>query len=370
MPDGVDYTSDSTNTEDDNIVYLEGYESEYINEDEDFNSDEDGDPGEQISPTGQPLNANQPDLSEDQFNQVVFGDDNHVFGLPYKYSPLADPCMRVWDVQFSENTNIVFFQFGTMRINRALYGNIKDVTEHPELLGMVGDIMTIPSISSTDTRLVSFRPNLALFYAHLTVAANYLWSMMDMSGQFNYNDSFENSYGKTGFPFYCTKATSVSEGVSNNYAAPSIVDSVNANAGKQREEYLTVGTYGDLTDDSTGGLFSKAVTFAQEIATNITERAEELVSSIPVIGTIASLFMTGNEGSVQFFADMWGASESQMDYQLNFKFSTPYGNKLDIFRQVYFPWLILFTAAHPRQDGRFAYKEPFLIRCTFPGKTC
>lgn len=299
-------------------------------------------------------------LTYDQFNQVVFGDDEHIFGLPYKYTPLADPLMRVYENTFEADASVVYIQFGTSKINRSLYRklSIEQETGVPAAFSSFTGLISSMS-SGSDTRLVSFKPDFYTFYKSASVVANYLWMMLDLPGSFDWDEHMGSQFNKAGVPFYTiSKQTNISEGISNQYNASEITEKANQQAAEQRQNYQLTGTYGTV---------SKGQDFTSVITNKIAEGASQLVADMPIIGSIASIFMKTNKGSMQFYGDLWGNSEGDNSCSLSFKFSTPYGNKLDIFRNIYFPFSLLYTAAHPRQDGRWAYMEPFLIKIQYPG---
>lgn len=314
---------------------------------------------ENLSPTNRDFNpyANSTSLSTDQFNQIVFGDDNRVFGMPFKYSPLADPLMRVYESTFEDDNNIVFINFGTTKINRSLYGKLEAGQGLEELGSEIATTITTMS-SGTDPRFISFKPNFKEFYKYASTAANYLWNMMDLPGSFDWDDNFKSVFGKSGVAFYVTKNTSVSEGLSNDYAEMNTTSKMNANAIENRENYMLHGTFKGIDDGPK---------FGEVIATKLTETVEEMLGNMPIIGSVASVFFQTNKGSMQLYGKLWGNSTVNNSYTLNFKFVSPYGNKADIFRNVYFPFLLLYTAAQARQDGKYAYREPFLVRVQYPG---
>jgi hypothetical protein len=73
------------------------------------------------------------------------------------------------------------------------------------------------------------------------------------------------------------------------------------------------------------------------------------------------------KGQNVVFPKMWQDSTFSRSYSLAFRFETPYGDSLSIWRHVYVPFLILFTMAMPRQTGALAYVAPFIVRVDCPG---
>ena len=65
--------------------------------------------------------------------------------------------------------------------------------------------------------------------------------------------------------------------------------------------------------------------------------------------------------------DVWEASSFSRSYNVSFKFHSPYGDKLSIYENVYYPFLSLLAMVLPRQVGSMSYMDPFAIRATMPG---
>lgn len=59
---------------------------------------------------------------------------------------------------------------------------------------------------------------------------------------------------------------------------------------------------------------------------------------------------------------VWSESSFTRTINFNFKFHSPYGNKLSIFENTYYPFLFLFNCATPRQTGKLSYVSPFYVR--------
>lgn len=65
--------------------------------------------------------------------------------------------------------------------------------------------------------------------------------------------------------------------------------------------------------------------------------------------------------------DVWEASSFSRSYNVSFRFHSPYGDKLSIYENVYYPFLSLLAMVLPRQVGSMSYMDPFAIRATMPG---
>jgi hypothetical protein len=72
-------------------------------------------------------------------------------------------------------------------------------------------------------------------------------------------------------------------------------------------------------------------------------------------------------GNQVVFPKVWQDSTFSRSYQLAFRFESPYGDPMSIFRHVYMPFLMLLAMALPRQTGISSYKAPFMVRVDCPG---
>lgn len=321
-----------------------------------------------VTPSGRSLDTRfTTTITGNNMIEMMFGSNNHIFGLPFNYTPLADPLMRVYENTLEADANICYIQFGTPRINRALFMKLgKENNKTDNVLDNVG-LNIISSLDTTDDhRLISFKPNFNEFYKYASVTANYLYTMMDLPGLFDWDESF-GVYNESGVPFFCVKTTSVNESVDNSYEESEVTSQANSKARESRINYQMYGTYGDVSTPSTGENGSGTISLIKNIATGLAENLANVVSDMPVVGSVASVFMNQNRGSMQFYAKLWADSSSGCSYSISFKFATPYGNKMDIFRNVYFPFSLLYTASIPRQNGKYASKEPFLVKICYPG---
>jgi len=370
----------------------QGYESIYLSEEDnedvkfiDTNSEEYSTPKTAFSASGKLLSAHMVTMiSGNNFKNLMFGQDRKVLGLPFKYSHLADPLARVYQNTFeTDNTCIAFIKFGTGVINKLLFQKMTldsgllngDSSAGVNLANNVfgfADNLVLGLVSkwndkgftAQDRRLISFRADHASFMKYAETSLSQVYTLMDLPGKFDANAEDWVEFNDEGFPFYCVKTGSINEAMSNDYAQPDIIDKMNSNAARMRQNYQLYGTYGNIKTPSTGGAFS----WTENIATGWVEQiAEDIASDEGVIGSVASVFMSTNKGSMSYYGKIWADSKSERSITLSFKFRSVYGNKYDIFRNVYFPFLLLHTASIPKQDGRFSYKEPFMIEVDFPG---
>lgn len=332
-----------------------------------FNSEEETEE-EGLTKTGKQMSSHLATIVEakDFKDNIFFGKDNRVFGLPFKYTQLADPMSRVFQSTFETDAScIAFIKFGIPLYNKLLYQKMAvNANGDAASLGL-GLMLGLRSavrndgVDARDQRIVSFKPNTKEFMKYALASINELYMLMDLPGKFDVTgfDDFDNH----GFAFYCVRTGSVSETLSNNYSTPDAIDKMNSDALIRRQNYQMFGTYGNVNTDGT------ATAFLENIANGYLEKITENIANSPIIGSIASVFMKCNKGSMSFYGQVWGDSNKSTAYNMQFKFRSPYGNRYDIFRNVFFPFLLLHTAAMPKQDGRFSYQEPFLVMIDFPG---
>ena len=363
-------------------LVTEGYEDPMSEEGDSenfgfFNSDEVQSP-EGKTVTGKPMSSHLvTSISSSAFKGAFFGTGDHILGMPFKYTALADPLSRVYQDTFeSDNSCIAFIKFGTPRINRLLYQKMSVDSEGTSsyfskeigasiLLGLRSAID--PAESAQDQRLISFEEDkMPVFMKYACSSLNELWILLDLPGQFSPDtfSEFTSEQGK-GFTFYCVKTGAFNEGLTNNYTIPSVVQKMNSDAEEKRQNYQLYGTYGNISKANDGGTATGS--WLANIKSGIIEKITEDIANAPIIGSVASTFMTSNKGSMSYYAKIWQDSQPERSYSMSFKFRTAYGNKWDIYRNVFFPFLLLHTAAMPKQDGRFSYQEPFLVKIDFPG---
>ena len=308
---------------------------------------------------------------------TLFGSDSKIFGLPFKYSELADKGNRVCQNTFEADTTCVaFITFGTANLNKNLYGKMRLDTLGDEnnyiSTGITESIAA--AISATgikglltgsnelkDMKLLSFKPNMGIFKQYLYTTISQTARFLDIPA----GDLGDVTVGNM-LAFWTMETGGMNEEISNEYTTPDVIDQMNSEAIKKRENYQLYGAMGDVNTKGT------TTAFLQNMATGIAEDIGLKIASGDsffgsYIGTIASVFGTVNKGSMGYYAKIWADSKNNTQYTLQFKFRSPYGNKYDIFRNVLYPFLILYTAALPRQDGHFSYKEPFLCQVYFPG---
>jgi hypothetical protein len=123
------------------------------------------------------------------------------------------------------------------------------------------------------------------------------------------------------------------------------------------------------------GFLHKAETITQTINSLFKEdyvsaflgAGKEVLKSFSKEGVLgeAGMIISG-EGKFQL-PDVWEDSKYNRTYNLNFKFRSPYGNRLCIFENTMVPIIFLICMTAPRQIGASTYTSPFYIRAFSKG---
>lgn len=82
-----------------------------------------------------------------------------------------------------------------------------------------------------------------------------------------------------------------------------------------------------------------------------------------VIGNASSIL----SGSNIFFPELWGSSDFSRSYSVEIDLKTPYGNKKNIFLDLFVPMWHWIALAAPRQTTINTYSSPFICRAYIPG---
>lgn len=350
--------------------YTEGENGESLGKNSAFFNSNEVQPSEGATVTGKPMSSHvaMAITGKDVKNGIFFGKENKVFGLPFKYGPLADPMGRVFQSTFETDSSCVaFIKFGIPKINKALFGKMSaDASDTPSFglniyYGFRSSID--PTTNTQDQRLITFEPKMNQFMKYANASINEVYTLLDLPGLFS-TDGYTDEEFENGFAFFCTKTSTITETVDNSYTTPDVIDKMNSDAALRRQNYQMYGTYGSIANDSGG---TDAVSWLESIANTQLQKVAENIADSPIIGSVASAFMKSNKGTMGYYGQLWADSKTSDSFSLQFKFRSPYGSKYEIFRNCFFPFLLLHTAAIPKQDGRFSYQEPFMVMIDFPG---
>lgn len=161
------------------------------------------------------------------------------------------------------------------------------------------------------------------------------------------SNRLKTSSSSQGFNLWCEKATSVSESSNNSY---------NSSMFEQVQSQISN--------------ISKEV---QQITGNIIGRDGqpiEVQSNNSVVSTIGSVVAQAGTlftGSNFILPKYWQDSTFDRQYDVSFKFVSPYGDNLSVFYNVMLPFLFILSLSIPRQYGPSGKLYPYLIQMDAPG---
>lgn len=186
---------------------------------------------------------------------------------------------------------------------------------------------------------------------------------------FNITDLFQRA--QLFIPFALQKGVSVSETFSNSTQEHPVVSTINS-TGQNNQQQLMIG---QVPSDSLGGIDSVIATakdsksakgFAESVFSNM------ISSAGAAAGNKLKDFMSGKMGGELGMAqsgnsrfslpEIWTDSTFDRNYNLTFKFRSPYGNKLAIFENTIIQPIFLIAMASARQVGKSSYTNPFYIK--------
>jgi hypothetical protein len=289
-----------------------------------------------------------------------------VLGLPLYYNDLCDPNGRVYNNTIINDIPHIYIIPGLPSINRNLIDSAGKRIIPATLSRMILDAKEsminfgVRGIKTgEDLRFIGFKPDYREYYNYVQVMLSAIYSYLDNTKAldlFRFSDDFENSLSNFGLCFYGDKSTSISEDASNTYAPSKVAEMVSQNANTLREADILNPAYGVTARlvDSLKAANPLGILDAMGTFDGIISR------------TSNALFRVVN-GSQLMFPEMWQDSSFDRSYNLSFKFYSPYGDKMSIFRYVYVPFISLLALALPRQDGLLGYKRPFLLKVSSPG---
>jgi hypothetical protein len=314
--------------------------------------------------------------------------DMKVYGLPQSYSQLADPHGRVFRKTIIANMPIVSICPGkvisSFAVNskdpedKAVQNNVKQKllelqkwnTEDPEgehakesllnaynamqesgknlpYLMFQSDTKGFNNVYTTLAQRVLSRISLDMANPKTIDAQNQpgfftsLWNDIKQVASSTINKETTANWTSTSWlNFYMDKATSMTEGGQNTWG-----DSMMSMIGKKfsgiSNEVQTLLGAGQLASTD----------------------QKETTDNSGIFGKMASAM----QGEQVIFPKIWQDSTFTRTYNLAFRFETPYGDPISIWRHVYQPFLALLAMSLPRQQGLSSYSSPFVVRVDAPG---
>ena len=273
-------------------------------------------------------------------------ESDKVLGLPLYYNDLADPSGRVYNSTIIADIPHVYIIPGVPSVNRSLINvagkRIVPAAISNALLDLqeTGFKFGVRGIKTgNDLRFIGFKTNYKEYYEYVQTMLSAVYSYLDNTGTFDvfrFSEEFENSLKNFGLCFYADKATSVSESADNSYASSRVAEMVADKAGSMREA--------DILNPFNG----KTARIVDSLkAMNPLGVLESLGTFDGTITRTANALFRVVNGSNLFFPEVWQDSRFDKSYNVSFKFYSPYGDKLSIFRFVYVPFIALLALALP-----------------------
>jgi len=269
-----------------------------------------------------------------------------ILGLPLYYNDLADPGGRVFNNTIVSDIPNVYIIPGVPSINRNLIDTagtriVPATLSRMLLKAQEGAIsFGVRGIrTGNDLRFVGFKTDYKDYYKYVQTMLSAIYSYLDntkMLDLFRFSDEFETSLSNYGLCFYADKSTSISEDANNSYSESRVAETVSQNASSMREADLLNPTYG------------KTARIVDSIkAANPLGVLEAMGTFDGVITRTANALFRVVNGSQLYFPEMWQDSQFSRSYNINFRFYSPYGDKLSVFRFVYVPFIALLALALP-----------------------
>jgi hypothetical protein len=296
-------------------------------------------------------------------------DSDRVLGLPLYYNDLADPGGRVYNNTIINDIPNIYIIPGIESVNRNLIDTAGTRIIPATFSRMLVEAQNNPTLgfsfgvrgikTGDDLRFIGFKPDYKQYYQYVQTMLSAIYSYLDNTKAldvFQFSDEFSTSLKNYGLCFYADKSTSVSESADNTYTTSQAAELANQKGATLREADKLNPTYG-----STARLVDSIK------AVNPLGILEAMGTFDGIITRTANALFRVVNGSQLIFPDMWQDSRFERSYNLSFKFYSPYGDKLSIFRYVYVPFISLLALALPRQDGLLGYEAPFFMKISSPG---
>ena len=297
--------------------------------------------------------------------------DNKILGLPLYYNSLADPNGRVYNNTILEGLSYLSIVPGRGTVNKKLIdatGNtLSPIALAKNLMGYENDPggllkFGVKGVSSgSDLRFIGFKPAYSEYFKYVQTMLSMIYSFLDTHGVFNvfrFSDVFSNTIFNYGLCYYLDKSTSISESANNDYGTSKVAEMANSQNQTAREANI-------IAKDTFKNKVARAISTLKTL--DPTEMMNSFTSYDGILTRAGnSLFRVVN-GSQLYFPEIWQDSSFSRSYNINFKFYSPYGDKMSIFKYVYVPFISLLALALPCQDGLLGYSEPFYVKMSAPG---
>ena len=283
---------------------------------------------------------------------------NQVMGMPPRFTPLADPHMRV-HTKLTSPPPIVSITPGSPQPTQ-LTQEQKDLAKfvvnqwsetNPQNNEAIMETvkLTLDQKNAVDARTVKFEPSAPEYYKTFQVILSRLASRFSNKGFTLPDSATMQQFGS--LMFYLDKGTSFSESGSNQYDE-SLFNSLYKGAsaiGNEGKDFLRELNLGDMAAEKAAR--------QQSIMDNAYNTRDSVFGKL---GMALS-------GDSIMFPKTWKGAGFNRSYSLSFKFETPYGDRESVFREVYTPFAALLAMVLPKQTSLNAFTAPFIVRVDCPG---
>lgn len=341
-----------------------------------------------------------------------------ILGIPPIFNNVVDPEGKTMIKNIIRDSKYLSLTPGLPKYNGTAYTAIlNDDAYHQTLTGnsMFEYLLRNGFDSSSfnkDRRYYTFQTDYDEYYSYLEAMINPVWLKMGLatttgSNRFNLFSFFDRSYSSDGstasetllsqyksIAFFINPTGAATESINNSPTSfgSSLASDVNS-AGQtyQQLNYVTgMGTGGSGRNSARNiavlmqgmrqgkqflsNTFSNAVSGWNSGSTFLTKAALAGLG----LASDAATFLGKDQGSaIQAFAtsngmqvvypDLWSTATYTKSVNINFEFTSPYGDPLSIFQYVYVPFLSLLAFAMPRQAAENGFVSPFFVRADIPG---
>lgn len=175
-------------------------------------------------------------------------------------------------------------------------------------------------------------------------------------------ENIEAKANRFGYSYFMDASSTVSEDFSNSYGESAISQEQASRAQELRNQYYEKDMKGTL-----GYAKDKAIDLVTNVISgNFGGITSAVVGGLKSVGGMVSLKGLYH-GALAQMPEVWNNSNFSRNYRLSFKFSSPYGDPLSVFLNVYLPMLSLMCMVMPQRIGPSEYIAPFILRVDAPG---
>jgi hypothetical protein len=305
-----------------------------------------------------------------------------VIGRPMAFNPRCDPNQRVYQDTLLKNNTIVritpgVFHYNQTELERAnvilaeyekeAAGVRQDAGKERELNKLASEAQSRLVNEGLDMRYLTFQPDFRQFLRALQLLINRtstsLFSrklngstgqsvgfLTDITANLDLNQSAKHR----GFNVWMEKQTSVSESITNSFTS-SVFQSLENKVSRFSRELQAMGIGGSAQATDAGP------------AKDVTTENGMYQNQASLLGEVVQRASSALTGSKVVIPKIWDDSTFDRQYNLAFKFTSPYGDNRSVYMNVILPFLFLLTCAMPRQDGPSGMMNPFLLQVDAPG---